>query len=178
MVKFIFDKPFDETLIELDDDRTSSSIRLRTSSFVTYGSAAWSSTPLFSPQMFWMTSLLALSIAATRIHRSLVDFAHENTEVYDRGAFTSPPAHSGMRYHDPSESSSSKTLASGHTAPKDDRSVSLFTPPNRTEVAIHMAYEEYQTPSSTHSGSIVSTEEALGEKPAGLGLNDSAEKIA
>jgi len=155
------------------------SIRLRTSSFVICGSAAWSSTPLFSLQMFLSTSLIVMSIAATRIHRSLIDFAYENTEVYDRGTPTPAPAHNGRPSHGSSEQNSSRTLASGRAQadPRDNRSASLFTPPNRMEVTIHVVYEEYQTPPSVRSGSVVSAEEALGEKPAGLGLNDGVEEI-
>jgi len=136
------------------------------------------SSPPFPPQMFWGASLIALSIAATRIHRSLVDFAYENTEVFDRDAPTSAPAHSGLRFHGSSDPSGSKTLAGCRTDPKVNRSASFFAPPNRMEVSIHMAYEEYQTPPSIHSDSVVSAEGALGEKPAGLGLDDDVEKIA
>jgi len=127
--------------------------------------------------MFWVSSLMALSIAATRIHRSLVDFAYENTEVNDRGAFTCTPAPSGQTCNVSSEPSSSKTLVSGFTGTKIDRSASLFTPPNRMEVAIHMAYEQYQTPDSVHSGSLMSAEDSL-RKPAELGLDEDVEKIA
>ncbi|KAH9956515.1 hypothetical protein BC827DRAFT_751872 [Russula dissimulans] len=135
--------------------------------------------------LFWLSQLIAMSIAGTRIHRSLVDFAYDNTDVYDRGTFTSAPAYSagGRRSHGhgSSEPNDSKTLASGHTAPKvNNPSRSLFNPSNGMEVAIHMAYEEYQTPTSirTASGSVVSGEEQLGEKPAGLGLDDDVEKMA
>ncbi|KAH9956517.1 hypothetical protein BC827DRAFT_1385966 [Russula dissimulans] len=130
--------------------------------------------------LFWVPSLVALSIAATRIHRSLADFAYENTGVYGKGSFIPAPPHDGRRPHTLSEPNGSKTLAtgSGHTAPKANPSGSLFTPPNDLEVTIHMAYEGYQTPTSIHSGSVVSGEEQLGEKPAGLGLDNDVEKMA
>jgi len=128
--------------------------------------------------MFWGASLITLSIAATRIHRSLIDFAYENTEVYDRGTLPFTPADSGPGSHGSSEPSNSKTLANGRTDSKVNQSASLFTPPNRMEVTIHMAYEEYQKPPSMHSDSAVSAEEGLGEKPTGLGLGDDVEKIA
>jgi hypothetical protein len=126
-----------------------------------------------------------MSIAGTRIHRSLVDFAYDNTDVYDRGSFTSAHAHSASGWrshgHGSSEPNDSKTLASGHTVPKvNNPSGSLFNPSNGMEVtvAIHMAYEEYQTPTSIHSGSVVSGEEQSGKKPTGLGLDDDVEKMA
>jgi len=127
--------------------------------------------------LFWVPSLVALSIAATRIHRSLADFAYENTEVYGKGSFTPASPHSGWRSHELSEPNGSKTLASGRTAPKVNLSGSLFTPPNTLEVAIHMVYEEFQTPPSIPSGSGVDREEQLGKKPAGLGLDGDVGKI-
>jgi len=130
--------------------------------------------------MSWVPSLLALSIAATRIHRSLADFAYENTGVYGKDSFAPAPPHNGRGPHGLSEPNGSKTLAtgSGHTVPKVNPSGSLFTPPNDLEVAIHVSYEEYQTPTSIHSVSVVSGEEQSGEKPAGLGLDDDVEKMA
>jgi hypothetical protein len=119
-----------------------------------------------------------LSIAATRIHRSLADFAYENTGVYGKDSFTPAPPHNGRRSHGLSEPNGSKTLASGRTAPKVNLSGSLFTPPNGLEVAIHMVYEEFRTPPSIPSGSGVDREEQLGEKSAGLGLDGDVGKIA
>jgi len=130
--------------------------------------------------LFWVPSLVALSIAATRIHRSLADFAYENTGVYSKGSLTPALPHNGRSPHGLGEPNGSKTLAtgSGHTAPKVNPSGSLFTPPSDLKVAIHIAYEEYQTPPSIHSGSGVGGEEQLSEKPAGLGLDDDVEKMA
>jgi len=126
--------------------------------------------------MFFGTSLVTLSIAATRIHRSLIDFAYENTEMYNEGTLTSA-ARNGRPCHASNKPRGLKTLSSGRTDPKVNRSASLFTLPNRMEVEIHMAYEEYQIPPSTDSGSVVNAEEVLYEKPAGLRSDDDVEKI-
>ncbi|KAI9508556.1 hypothetical protein F5148DRAFT_887982 [Russula earlei] len=105
--------------------------------------------------MFWITSLTALSIAATRIHRSLVDFASEGT-------------------HATSEPDSFRT--SDRSTTKVHQSAIVFTPPNRVPVAIQMDYERYQTPphsGSSHDGSFISADEKLR-----LGLEHDVEKAA
>jgi hypothetical protein len=38
---------------------------------------------LFATQMLWLTSIVVMTISATRIHRYLADFASETTHAYD-----------------------------------------------------------------------------------------------
>jgi hypothetical protein len=53
-------------------------VQPRTFCFVTTGIIVYTST-----QLFQMPSVIMMVISATRIHRSLVDFASGSTDVYD-----------------------------------------------------------------------------------------------
>jgi len=105
--------------------------------------------------MLQITSMVAMSIAATRIHRHLVDFASKSVDI----------------------PSKLDDVRSGCTPPR----TSLSVPQNHIRigvtVAIPMTYEHHQTQSLSQSGSFMGSEEQLHDKPAGVGLNDDVENL-
>jgi hypothetical protein len=116
-------------------------------------------------QMFLAPSVVAFSIAATRIHRGLVDHASAgSTEQYD-----TTPYHSSLhsyrcrRLFDPSHSKTN-----GCAEGKANRVLITRTQLSRMEVAIP---EQDETPQMNQHGSassLVDVEGQLDEKPAGL----------
>jgi hypothetical protein len=118
-------------------------------------------------QIFLLPSTVALSIAATRIHRGLVDYASAGcTEQYG-----TTPYHASQRSHlcrrlvDPSHSK-----ANGRTEWKANRVPITRTQLSSMEVAIPDMYEQDETPQMSQyssSGSFIDVEGQLYEKPAG-----------
>jgi len=103
--------------------------------------------------MFQSPCLITMSIAATRMHRTLVDFLSSNI------AHESPPN-------------------DGRTFPKAAGTpVVLRTPFTHIEVAVHTAYEEYPTTPLTYCGSYtgIGMEEALYGEPRVLSLENDLE---
>jgi hypothetical protein len=114
-------------------------------------------------------SIVALTIAATRIHRSLVDYASvECTEQYD----VPTPSHSSLHSHrchrlfDPSHSK-----GNGRAEWRANRvPINVRTQLSRMEVAIPEMYEQDETPQiSQHvsAGSLIDVEGQLYKKPTG-----------
>jgi len=99
--------------------------------------------------MFQITSMVAMSISATRIHRHLADFASAIVDI---------------------PSKPDDLLISVRASP----TTSSLIPQNQIlmGMAIRTTYEHYQTPSSSHSGPFISLEGQLRDKPAGEGRND------
>ncbi|KAH9956525.1 hypothetical protein BC827DRAFT_752812 [Russula dissimulans] len=97
--------------------------------------------------MFTITSMVSMSIAATRTHRQLADF------LSVRNDFPNNPD----RFQKNRLTLSSKPAS--------------FFPQNHMGMAIHTARERYQTPLSSHSGSSISAEFPFHDKPAGVGLS-------
>ena len=115
--------------------------------------------------MFMPPSIVTLSIAATRIHRSLIDYASGRTEQYDiTASFSTLTAHCD-RYGRPSDpislQESGQIKWKGNTAPVK------FAPPNRMEVFINRTYELDQTTQTIQFGSLTSIEGQSFEKPTG-----------
>ena len=70
-------------------------------------------------QMFQLPSAIALSIAATRMHRGLTDFVHGTTHVYDIEVFNFFPFHILTIFYDdsivdPAISTKAVVKAQGH----------------------------------------------------------------
>jgi hypothetical protein len=119
---------------------------------------------LMELQIILAPSVVAFSIAATRIHRGLVDYASAgSTEQYD-----TTPCHSSLhsrrcrRLFDPSQDK-----ANGCTKWKANRVPILHTQLSRMVVAIPDMYEQHETPQMSQHGSFIDVEGQLYEKPAG-----------
>jgi hypothetical protein len=119
-------------------------------------------------QMCLTPSIVALSIAATRIHRGLVDYASvECTEQYD-----TTPFHSSLHSHSRRQFDSSHSKANGHAELKANIvpiNVTVRMEVSRMEVAIPDMYEREETPQlSQHgsAGSLIDVEGQLYEMPA------------
>jgi len=103
--------------------------------------------------MLMITPTVAMSIAATRIHRQLVDFVSVRSDVPNN----------------PDCFQTNRLMSS--------KSASCF-PQNHMGMAIHATCEQYPTPFPSHSGSFMSAEEQFHDKTAGFGLvrDDDVEK--
>ncbi|KAH9956527.1 hypothetical protein BC827DRAFT_1270892 [Russula dissimulans] len=103
--------------------------------------------------MFMITSMVAISIGATRIHRQLVDFVSVRSDVPNN-----PDCFQINRLM------SSKPAS--------------FFPQNHMGMAIHATCEQYSRPPPSHSDSFMTAEEQFHDNTAGLGLarDDDVEK--
>src|SRR6267154_775284 len=113
-------------------------------------------------------SIIALTIAATRIHRGLVDYASaECTKQYDKTPYHYfLHSHKCHRLFDPSHST-----ANGCADWKANRVPITRTQLSRMEVAIPEMCKQDETPQmSQHgsAGSLIDVEGQLYERPAGL----------
>jgi len=102
--------------------------------------------------MFQFPTWVTMAVAATRIHRDLVDFAFESTDTASEN-----PQNGDLRM--------AKTKQA-HTPP---------TPGNRMEVEVHMTFEQHPTLQSTDRDVSISTIDEVHEKPNGLCLDDDVE---
>jgi len=102
-------------------------------------------------QMFTMPSLITMSICATRMYRSLAEFG--STDVIES-------AESPQRI--------------GRTAADVNFPTTTSTPPNQTELPVHLSYEPWQYPSSQTDQyvSAIGTEGQPREKPPGLSFDN------
>jgi len=105
--------------------------------------------------VFNFPALITMSIAATRIYRSLADFNSSSTNI----AIVPP---------DPI------AFATPRTNRVPAQTITLET----VEVAANGTYEQYQTPRTSRNDSSISGEESLCEKPASLGLDYDVERGA
>jgi len=105
---------------------------------------------LMELQIFLAPSVIASSIAATRIHRGLVDYASAgSTEQYDTTPYHSfLHSHRCCRLFDPGHSK-----ANGRTEWKANRVPIMHTQVSRMEVAIPELYEQDETPQMSQHGS-------------------------
>ena len=109
-------------------------------------------------------STVSLTVAATRIHRGLVDYASiEFTEQYDiTPSYSSLQSHRCRRPFDPSQ-------ANGCSEWKVNGVPVTCTHPSRMEVTIPDMYEQDEAPKMGHHGSARSLIDVEGYgKPAGL----------
>jgi|SRR6267154_497822 len=113
--------------------------------------------------MFMPPSIVTLSIAATRIHRSLIDYASGRTEQYDiTASFSTLTAHCD-RYGRPSDPISLQE--SGQIKWKVNTAPVKLVLPSRMEEVIGRAYNQDQTPQTSQCGSPISVEGQSFEKP-------------
>ena len=122
---------------------------------------------LMELQIFLAPWVVVLSIAATRIHRGLVDYASGgSTQQYD-----TTPSHSSLHSHlcrrlfDPSHSK-----ANGRTEWKANRVPMMRTQLSLMEVAIPDLCEQDETPQMSQrgsAGSFIDVNGQLDEKAAG-----------
>jgi len=90
--------------------------------------------------MFTVPSEIAMSIAATRIHRSLANFAVDGADMISGpGSFRT----------------------TGRTTWKNNRGA------NQVEVVVHTAYEQYRTPQTSDPGTLFSSEGHTRDKYTG-----------
>jgi hypothetical protein len=110
--------------------------------------------------MFQLPSVITNTIAATRIHRSLVDYTFQSSNMYYYILrFLSSPALIIVG------GSFCSSLDAGFS--KSDTKVSKMISLNRTEIAVDTAYEQYPTSRITLS---VGTQQ--GDKPHGLSVGN------
>jgi hypothetical protein len=128
---------------------------------------------LLELQIFLFPSVVASSIAATRIHRGLVDYASAGcTEQYD--TTLSHPSFHLHRCRRQFDASHSK--ANGRAEWKVNRVPITRTQLSRMEVAIPEMYEQDETPQMSQHISFIDVEGQLCEKPAGQpGLDENIE---
>ena len=97
--------------------------------------------------MFETPTLITMTIAATRMHRSLIDFASKTSEVYDSPLHSFFPAQCGrcrFRVHEDPQLDSSIVILK----PKRSLKRSLGrsdTGPTALEVAVHTVFEQHPT---------------------------------
>ena len=127
-------------------------------------------------QIFLIPWVVAPSIAATRIHRGLVDYASAGcTEQYDTTlSYFSLHLHRCRR-----QSNSSHSKVNGRAEWKANKVITTHTQLSRMEVAMPEMYEQDETPQiSQHgsAGSLIDVEGQLNEKPARqAGLDENVE---
>ena len=119
-------------------------------------------------QIFLAPSVVASSIAATRIHRGLVDYASGgSTEQYD-----TTPYHSSFHSHRCRRLSDvSHSKANGRAGWKANRAHIMRTQLSGMEVAIPEMCEQDEMPQKSQhgsAGSFIDVEGQLYERPAGL----------
>jgi hypothetical protein len=98
--------------------------------------------------MFQQPSYITMAIAATRMHRSLVNFTSKSNDVYD----TPPPI-------------------------PDSKCISAASRPrNPMEVAVHVISEQHCIPGTSDNESGISTDEQMDDKPSGLSCDGDLER--
>jgi len=113
--------------------------------------------------MFTVTSMVAMSIAATRTHRQLVDFVSVSSDEYDIIPFLRLHAHGCCSPNDPNYFQANRFM------PVPPKPASFF-PQDHVGMPKRTTCEQYQKSLSRHSGSFMSADEPLYDKPADLGL--------
>jgi hypothetical protein len=108
-----------------------------------------------------------MTIAATRMHRSLVDFASRSTDVYDVLSVVFP-AHCGQCRFSTPHNLRNNSLPT----PEFKRSNATSIPMDRMEVAVHVVSEQHGTPRMKDDNLSISTNEQMHEKPNGLNRDD------
>ena len=117
--------------------------------------------------------MIAISVAATRIHRSLTEFAASPTyTLCDTTLFSFfPSAHSVRHHRSPRILDSSRSAVSSA-----DRARSTVTPVpvplKHMEVAVHKTYNRYEVAPTRHHVSFVVAGEELHNKPIAGPLPD------
>ncbi|KAH9962340.1 hypothetical protein BC827DRAFT_1197716 [Russula dissimulans] len=119
--------------------------------------------------MFSMPSLIAMSIGATRMYRSLVEvFYNDNS---GKGPDNLPGQRVGQGTPKVIRTTTTTTTMTTTTTP---------SPPNQMEVFVHTSYEHWQPP-ATQTGpclSFINIERQMGEKSRDMSLDDDVESGA
>jgi len=124
------------------------------------------------PQVLENPSLIVMIIAATRMHRSLVDFASGSTEMYDALHFLSfILTQHGLCRFSTRESPPMSNLVFSKTKRSDPAPTAL----DRVQVATHKAFGQHSTGSKNDddSSSVIGTGELIlhiGDPPPKLDL--------
>ncbi|KAH9962346.1 hypothetical protein BC827DRAFT_213688 [Russula dissimulans] len=105
--------------------------------------------------MFLMPALITLSIAATRMHRSLADFGF---------------SHNIGKCLDNSQRINHPVSNAGWTT-------TIPLPPSQMEVVVHTSYEHWQS-SASQTGHYMLSDVQLGDRLQGLKLDDDVESGA
>ena len=121
--------------------------------------------------MFQVPAYITMTIAATRLYRSLADFS-SSTDMYD--ILYSLPfwAHCG-RYR----FSAHEALQDGRPVVHGSRRmVATLVPMDRVEVSVHIVSEQYVTPYIRDDDSGISTGDEIHEKSNGMSYDKDAER--
>ena len=112
--------------------------------------------------MFQLPSVVTMTIAATRMYRSLTDFASSATDMYQILTFLSSPLLTCCRrlY------SASSNLPKGHTK-VSNMQWNVAMPVDRIEVTVDSTDEQYQISGTSRHDPYSNAEEQLCEKPQG-----------
>jgi len=124
-------------------------------------------------QVFQLPSVIAISIAATRIHRSLTEFAYTATSSYnlcDTTLFLLSSSSLWSRYRRSPRilDSSRGPVSSADRAQARAAVMPAPVPLNHMEMAVHKTYKRYETgPTSHHVSFVVAGGEPLNKLVAG-----------
>jgi hypothetical protein len=123
--------------------------------------------------MFSMPALITMSIAATRMYRSLADFVLD--DVYGVHSFNCSWTHSGQCLL--SRKGLDNFQITGGTVPNVKWTTSMTIPPNQVEVTVNRdTYERWQSPAQTDPYvSFINIDGQLGDNPRGLNLDHDVE---
>ena len=128
--------------------------------------------------MFVIPAMITMTIGATRMYRSLTNFASPpNLNTYDILPFNfNFHAHRRLCHgsaHDSVNAQRSNRLPRVPNITKDSSFIQIH--PNRLEVTVHTDYEEHQMSHATHCGSSPSSDGHLADKAQELSLGDDVE---
>jgi len=118
-------------------------------------------------------------IAATRMHRSLVDSASGFPDVYDTPGLLYLLSYSTRAYRFRVSAQESKKLSTSSAVfPKTKRAQATLGSQDRIEVTVHTAFEQHTTTQTNDHDSYNSTIKQVHEKPNAWGrLDDSVEPL-
>jgi hypothetical protein len=121
---------------------------------------------VFAVQMFQFPWMISISIAATRMYRSLTDFVSGVSDMYGISLFRSFFSSAYCCYRYPHGTEASPQGASGTTLKFSQNAV--VQPLKQLEVAVHSTKEWYPMAQLSADGSYASTDGPVTPKPIGL----------
>jgi hypothetical protein len=123
----------------------------------------------FSIQMFQPPSWIAMAIAATRMHRSLVDYASRLTDVYDVLFSLALSCSLGSIF-----SSARDNIK--HDSPPVPATTRTSSHMELMEVSVHVVSEQHGTPSMRDDELCISTSDETYDKPKESNRDDDVER--
>ena len=119
-----------------------------------------------------MPTLITMSIAATRMYRSLADFCSV-TDMYSTLLSHYSARSPCLVYRSTSGSEGPQRI--GHTAPNARSTSNIPISYSQVEVAVHTSYEQYPGLQTDQHASYINVNGQMGHKPRGLSFDDDLE---